>query len=57
MWNRSLLKTNARQRLARYHWSGVIVCLLAAVLGASSMPSLNFNFGSNTSSPNTQINS
>ena len=49
---RNQLKINAKKRLTRYHWSGVLVCLLAAVLGASSMPSLNFNFGSNTSSPN-----
>ena len=49
MWSRELLKTNAKQRLARYHWYGVLVCLLAALLGASSMPSLNFEFSDETS--------
>lgn len=49
MWSRELLKTNAKQRLARYHWYGVLVCLLASLLGASSMPSLNFEFSGETS--------
>ncbi len=49
MWSRQLLKTNAKQRLARYHWYGVLVCLLAALLGASSMPSLNFEVSGETS--------
>lgn len=49
MWSRELLKTNAKQRLARYHWYGVLVCLLAALLGASSMPSLNFEVSEETS--------
>ncbi|MBQ9081945.1 MAG: DUF975 family protein [Clostridia bacterium] len=49
MWSRALLKTNAKQRLARYHWYGVLVCLLAALLGASSMPSLEFEFNGESS--------
>ncbi len=49
MWSRQLLKTNAKQRLARYHWYGVLVCLLAALLGASSMPSLSFEVSDETS--------
>ncbi len=45
MWTRDLLKTNAKQRLSRYHWYGVLVCFLASLLGAYSGSSLSFNFG------------
>ena len=36
MWSRADLKANARQRLTRYHWYGVLVCFLASLLGVSS---------------------
>jgi hypothetical protein len=45
MWTRDLLKTNAKQRLSRYHWYGVLVCWLASLLGAhSASASLSFDF-------------
>jgi uncharacterized membrane protein len=54
MWTRDLLKTNAKQRLSRYHWYGVLVCFLASLLGAYSGSSLGFNFSTGTTMEDLQ---
>lgn len=44
MWTRSLLKTNAKQVLARNYWIALLVCFVAALLAGGNNVRLNFNY-------------
>ena len=53
MWTRAVLKERAKADLKPFYWYGVLVCIIAAVLGAGTSGgrgSINTNSGSNSGS-------